>query len=194
MTRAAFIDRDGVLNQLVGDEESGGGDSPMRPDEVELIDGAIDALHRFAAAGFLLVGVSNQPAAAKGRVPLSQLEAVQERVVELLAQVGVRFDDFRICHHHPRGVVAELARPCDCRKPAPGMLLAAAERLGIDLAASWTIGDSDTDVAAGRAAGTHTLLIENQASARKRVGGEDADGQVADLAAAATFILARDAR
>ncbi len=103
------------------------------------------------------------------------------RVLELLAAEGVRFDASRLCLHHPDGVVAELSGPCDCRKPAPGMLLDAARALGLDLGGSWMLGDTDADVAAGRAAGCRTVLIEHPASAHKRGGGASPDLIAADL-------------
>jgi D-glycero-D-manno-heptose 1,7-bisphosphate phosphatase len=185
---AAFIDRDGVLNELVPDPESGLPESPLHPDDVRLLPGVGEALRALAAAGFLLVGVSNQPAAAKGKVPLEQLLAVQERVLELLAAEGAGFADFKLCLHHPEGTVAELSGPCECRKPAPGMLLEAAAERSLDLAASWMIGDTDSDVEAGRNAGCLTVLVEYPGSEHKRGGGSRPDLRAPDLTAAVTSI------
>ena len=98
-------------------------------------------------------------------------------------------DAFRLCFHHPDGIVTGLTQACDCRKPAPGMLLDAAAELSLDLGGSWLVGDTDDDVSAGAAAGCRTLLIENPCSAHKRKGAARADGRVSDLAAAAEFIL-----
>ncbi len=187
--RALFVDRDGVINDLVPDPESGLPESPLREQDVFLIDGAADALRRLAAAGFLLVGVSNQPAAAKGKVPLAKLDQVQQRVLELLAAGGVRFDAFRICVHHPDAVVSSLRGPCGCRKPAPGMLLHAACELGIDLAASWMIGDTDADILAGRAAGCRTALLLYPGSGHKRVADPHPDAVARSLDHAATVLL-----
>jgi D-glycero-D-manno-heptose 1,7-bisphosphate phosphatase len=187
---AVFIDRDGVINGLVADLLSGRPESPLTADAVVLIDGAAEALRRLAASGWPLVGISNQPAAAKGLISLAQLHEVQARVLELLSNEGVRFDDFRLCLHHPEGVIPELAGWCDCRKPAPGMLLAAARDLGIELTASWMVGDTDGDVIAGRAAGCSTVLIEHPSSAHKRRrGGHAPDAIVAGLPEAANVIL-----
>ncbi len=185
---AVFVDRDGVVNQLVDDPQSGMPESPLHEQQVTLIAGAPDALRRLSAAGFLLVGVSNQPAAAKGKVSVEQLEAVQRRVLALLEAAGVEFADFRICLHHPDGAVAGLSGPCDCRKPAPGMLLDAARELKIDVAASWMIGDTDADVAAGRAAGCRTVLVEQPGSAHKRGGDARADLIVTTLGEASCLI------
>lgn len=186
---AAFIDRDGVINELVADPHSGHAESPLRVDDVVLLPGAAAALGRLARAGWPLIGVSNQPAAAKGRVSTVQLHAVQARVLELLDASGVRFDDFRLCLHHPEGVVPELTRHCNCRKPAPGMLLAAAQAHDLDLAGSWMVGDTDGDVLAGRAAGCSTLLIEHPGSAHKRLGLTAPDHVVSDLDEAVDVIL-----
>jgi D-glycero-D-manno-heptose 1,7-bisphosphate phosphatase len=146
-------------------------------------------LRRLSEGGFLLVGVSNQPAAAKGTVSVAQLQAVQARVDELLAAEGVRFDAFRICLHHPDGVVPDLSGDCDCRKPAPGMLLDAAGELGIDLASSWMIGDTDSDILAGTAAGCHTVLVEYGGSVHKRAGNARPDAVVPNLNAASASLF-----
>jgi D-glycero-D-manno-heptose 1,7-bisphosphate phosphatase len=189
---AVFFDRDGVVNELAPDPGSGLPESPLHPDQVTMISGATQALQRMRAAGYVLVGTSNQPAAAKGVVPLELLTEVQARVLSLLDREGVVPEAFYLCFHHPKGNVTELTRACDCRKPAPGMLLAAAKDLCIELGASWMIGDTDWDVAAGAAAGCRTILIENPASAHKRSAGARPDARVPDLAAAADWILSTD--
>lgn len=186
--RAVFLDRDGVLNALVPDPDSGRPESPLDPRQVRLLPGVAGAVRRLAEAGFALVGVSNQPAAAKGRLTREELQAVQDRVLELLAAEGARFDGFRLCLHHPEAVVAELRGPCECRKPAPGMLLDAAAELGIDLAASWMVGDTDADVVAGQAAGCRTVLVEEPGSAHKRREAT-ADLIARDLPGAVSAIL-----
>jgi D-glycero-D-manno-heptose 1,7-bisphosphate phosphatase len=185
---ATFIDRDGIINELVPDPESGLPESPLHPEEVRLLPGVGAAVRELAAAGYLVVGVSNQPAAAKGKVSLEQLLATQARVLELLAAEGARFDDFKLCLHHPEGMVEGLGGPCDCRKPAPGMLLEAASDLAIDLASSWMVGDTDTDVEAGRNAGCLTVLVEYPGSGHKRRDGSTPTLRATDLPAAVTSI------
>lgn len=187
--RAAFIDRDGVINELVADPVSGRPESPLTVADVVLIPGSAAALTRLADAGWLLVGVSNQPAAAKGVISQDRLQAIQARVLELLAAEGVLFDDFRLCLHHPVGIVPELSGECECRKPSPGMLLAAAAGLAIDPAASWMVGDTDSDVLAGRAAGCSTILVAQPGSAHKRRGEVAPDAVATDLREAARVIL-----
>ncbi len=180
--KATFLDRDGVLNALVPDPVSGLPESPLRIEDVRLLAGAGAAAKSLRGEGYVLVCVSNQPAAAKGKVSVEQLWAVHERVVELLAREGVRLDASSLCLHHPEGIMPELSGVCDCRKPAPGMLLKAAEELGLDLGRSWMIGDTDTDVRAGKAAGCRTVLIECAGSAHKRAGGTSPDLLASNLA------------
>jgi len=166
---AAFLDRDGVLNDLVLDPASGVSESPLKVEDVRLMPGAAAAAGSLAQAGYVLVCVSNQPAAAKGKVSVAQLLAVHERVTELLANEGVTLEASRLCLHHADGVVPALSMPCAWRKPAPGMLLDAAAALGVDLRSSWMVGDTDADITAGRAAGCRTLLIRHPGSVHKRL-------------------------
>jgi D-glycero-D-manno-heptose 1,7-bisphosphate phosphatase len=166
---AVFLDRDGVINELVVDPLTGRGESPLSVEQVRLVPGAAVAATRLARSGYVLVCVSNQPAAAKGTVSVAQLLAVHERVLELLVREGVRLEASYLCPHHPAGVVPALSGACRCRKPRPGMLHAAAESLGLDLGGSWMVGDTDADIAAGAAAGCRTLLIGNPDSAHKRL-------------------------
>ena len=189
MRRAVFVDRDGVVNELVPDPVSGLPESPLDPEHVALIPGAAAALRRLHEAGYALVGVSNQPAAAKGVVGLGDLDRVQDRVLTLLEGEGVVPDAFRLCFHHPEGVVAELTRVCDCRKPASGMLVAAASELDLDLGRSWLVGDTDDDVSAGSAVGCRTVLIENPGSSHKRRDSAAPDARAPDLSGAAEVIL-----
>ena len=191
MTAAVFVDRDGVINELVPDPGTGHAESPLHVADVRLIPGAAEGLRLLAGAGWTVVGVSNQPSAAKGYVSLDEVLAVQAHVLSLLAAEGVRFDDFRLCLHHPAGSVPELTVVCECRKPAPGMLLDAARDLDIDLGASWMVGDTDGDIQAGQAAGCRTVLVEHRGSAHKRTAQLQPDGVVTDLTAAAGIILGR---
>jgi D-glycero-D-manno-heptose 1,7-bisphosphate phosphatase len=172
-----------VLNELVPDRDSGAGESPLSAEEVQLIPGAAAAAAHLMHCGYLLVCVSNQPAAAKGKVSIAQLLAVHERLVELLSDEGVTLAAWRLCLHHEHGVVASLSGKCSCRKPAPGMLLDAAGSLGLDLASSWMVGDTDADIEAGRAAGCRTLLIRNPASIHKRLQSVHTDLAADSLAA-----------
>ena len=194
MKAAVFLDRDGVLTRLVPDPISGQYESPLTLEQVTLLPGAAAAVRRLRDVGYVVVGISNQPAAAKGVVELGELERIQARVLELLGGESAAPDAFRLCFHHPEGSVPLLTLECDCRKPAPGMLLEAAEELEIDLGASWMVGDTDSDVLAGAAAGCRTLLIDNPGSAHKRAGFAHADAGAPDLATAVEVIVDMDKR
>jgi D-glycero-D-manno-heptose 1,7-bisphosphate phosphatase len=190
---AVFLDRDGVLDAAVPDPVSGWPESPLQVADARLLAGAAAAVRQLAEAGYAVVCVSNQPAAAKGKATVAQLLGVHERVLELLAREGAVLDASRLCPHHPDGVVAELSGPCPCRKPAPGMLTDAAAAMQLDLGASWMIGDTDADIGAGRAAGCRTVLLEYPGSVHKRMGDADEDMRAADLAEASSQLLSRTA-
>lgn len=183
-----FLDRDGVVNDLASNPESGAWESPHRPAEVSLRPGAAAAIARLRGAGFGVVVVSNQPSAAKGKCSLEDLASVHARVVELLSAEGAAVDAYYYCHHHPDGVVAGLAGPCACRKPAPGLLERACAESGLGLAGSWLVGDRESDVECGRRAGVRTILVHHPRTpvdpARCRP-----DYAVDGLAAAADIIL-----
>ncbi|WP_250516828.1 HAD family hydrolase [Caballeronia sp. INDeC2] len=150
---AIFIDKDGTLLE----------DVPWNVDPrmMRLAPGAFDALRVFASRGVPLFVVSNQSGVALGKFEHDALGRVETRLHELAAEAGALFEDIYWCPHHPQGIVPEYAQPCDCRKPAPGMLLRAAREHRIDLSRSWFIGDILDDVEAGKRAGCRSVLIDN---------------------------------
>lgn len=151
--QAVFLDKDGTLIE----------DVPYNvdPDRMRLTVGAGEALLRLAASGYRLFVVTNQSGVARGYFKEEALNAVAERLQELLHAFGVSLDGFYYCPHHPDGVVPAYAIDCPCRKPAPGLLLRAAREHAIHLEASWCIGDILDDVEAGRRAGCRTILLAN---------------------------------
>jgi D-glycero-D-manno-heptose 1,7-bisphosphate phosphatase len=149
---AVFLDRDGTLNESPGEHRY-----VRSPDGFVWIQDAKDALTLLARAGYALVVVSNQRGIARGLVTKGVLAEIEERMQEDLGRSGCRIEAFRYCPH-------DLDERCSCRKPEPGLLLGAARELELDLARSWMIGDSPTDVAAGRAAGCRTLLVGSAAN------------------------------
>ena len=169
--RAVFLDRDGVLNRaLVRD---GKPYPPPSPDALEILDGVPDALARLRAAGFLLVVVTNQPDVARGTQRREAVEAINAVLLQTLP-----LDEIVVCYEDgdsPR------------RKPNPGMLLEAARRHGIDLSASFMVGDRWKDVEAGARAGCRTVFIDRGYAEAYKAAPADctADG----LEQAAEFIL-----
>ena len=189
---AVFLDRDGVLNEGVRDPDSGLFESPLKLADVRLLAGAAGAVRRLARRGVCARVRLQSAGGGKGQDVGGRAARVHERVLELLEQQGAHLDASRLCPHHPDGVVDDLSGPCDCRKPAAGMLLDAAER-----AANWTWRVVDDrrhrHRCAGRtAAGCRTVLIEHPGSAHKRRGEASPDLLAADLAEAVAQLLAHD--
>ena len=156
---AIFLDRDGVIVEEVFYPEFGEREAPIRPEDVRLLPGAANAMCQLNALGFFLVLVSNQGGAAKGKIDLSSLWRTHERVVDLLAQEDAKFDAEYYSFSHPDGIVPGFSGPSLDRKPSPYNLFVAAGRYELDLSRSWMIGDRETDIACGRAAGTKTIRI-----------------------------------
>ncbi|MEA2755332.1 MAG: hypothetical protein QOJ54_1621 [Aliidongia sp.] len=186
---AVFLDRDGVINEDVFYPETGEWEAPMHPDDLVLRPGVLPALARLAATGAALILVSNQAAHAKGKVALEQLIAVDGRLRGLLAEAGIIFADFCYSYSHPHGTVPGFSGPSLERKPGAYFLLVSAARHRLDLARSWMIGDRDSDIECGRAAGTRTILIANP-HAGDKAGSSRPDYRCADLAAAAGVLEA----
>lgn len=172
--RAVFLDRDGTLIEDVG--------YPRDPAIVVVRDGALSTLRELSRRGFNLVVVSNQSGIARGLVTTSEAAAVHERFVSLFAAGGVHFDAVAYCPHGP-------ADGCDCRKPAPGMLLGTAARLELDLEGSFMVGDKASDMEAGRRAGCQTILIATMPGPDRAPQGTD--GVASNWSAVGTLI--RDA-
>jgi D-glycero-D-manno-heptose 1,7-bisphosphate phosphatase len=184
-----FLDRDGVLNDVVVDAASGLPESPYRPEDVRLLEGAAEAVQLLARCGAAIGVISNQPAAAKGTHTRADLEAVHTAVEQQLSQAAAPVAVWCYCLHHPGGTDPELGRACDCRKPATGLIVQAATALGVDdLKASWVVGDSDVDIEAGHAAGCRTVLVETAATAHRRSRGLIADHRAAGVLDAARII------
>lgn len=152
---AVFIDRDGTINKEVNHLN--------RPDQLELIPGAGDALRLLNRAGVLAVGVTNQPVLARGDVTWAELEGIHARLDQLLGEKKAYLDGLYVCPHHPdkgfEGEVPELKVKCDCRKPETGLIDRAVRELSIDRRKSWMIGDTTSDMVAGKRAGLRTILV-----------------------------------
>lgn len=147
MRPAIFLDRDGVLNAALRDA-AGRPLPPRSAAELVILPGVAESCGLLREAGFRLIGCTNQPDIARGTTPAGFVDWVNAQVV---AAAGL--DEMRVCPH-------DDGDGCDCRKPKPGMLLAAAALHGIDLSASWMVGDRFRDIEAGQAAGCRTLFID----------------------------------
>lgn len=159
MNRAVFLDRDGVINELVFFPEHGIIDSPLNPEQFKLLPGASEGIRTFNDLGLKVIVISNQPTIAKGKSTQAQFEKIRLKMKKLLDEKGAHVDAEYYCMHHPNATVPELKMKCDCRKPEPGLILKAAKDFDLNLSNSYLIGDGITDIKAGHAVGCKTILI-----------------------------------
>lgn len=184
MFPAIFLDRDGVLIENRADY--------IREwSHVKVIPGAIEALSHPALAGYRIVIVTNQSAVGRGLLSLETAGAINARFLDLIRARGGRLDALFMCHHAP-------ADECPCRKPKPGLLLRAAQELGLDLSRSWMIGDAWSDVLAGQAARVRQAVLLRTGRGMEQLAAPRPAGLrdhlvLDDLAAAFDALSAQDA-
>ncbi len=179
--KAAFLDRDGVINldRAYVHQWS----------EFEFVPGAVDAMRRLREAGYVLIVVTNQSGLARGMYTEAQFQELTQHMRTALAAAGAEVEAVYHCPHHPKGTVPELAVDCDCRKPEPGMILRAAREHGLSLADSLLVGDKPSDIEAARAAGVGRAYIVQSDNAESTDGLAGADAAYADLAACVDALL-----
>jgi D-glycero-D-manno-heptose 1,7-bisphosphate phosphatase len=171
---AVFLDRDGVLNAPV--VRGGRPYPPASPDEVVLLLGVAEACAQLKSAGLCLIVVSNQPDIARGTTTVDDVTAINTTLADLLP-----LDEILVCPH-------DDADGCGCRKPQPGLILAAADGWDIDLDLSSLVGDRWRDIDAGRAAGVATIFLDRGYRERRPI---EADLVTDELVSAVPFILHR---
>jgi len=147
MRRAAFLDRDGVINQSAPDSGY-----ITRWEDFQFLPGVPEAIALLNAANFLVIVVTNQRCVTLGLLSNAALEQIHENMRNSLESAGAHLDAIYYCPHDNLPV-------CTCRKPSPGMLLTAASDHHVDLHSSWMIGDGSTDIEAGKRAGCKTALL-----------------------------------
>jgi D-glycero-D-manno-heptose 1,7-bisphosphate phosphatase len=172
LNRAVFLDRDGVINELVYHQEQEVIDSPFTSGQFKLIPGVTEALKALRQDSYLTILVSNQPGIAKGHITVKNFELIRQKMKSLLITDGAELDGEYYCLHHPEAVVEKYRVQCDCRKPLPGLLFKAAREKDIDLKQSWLIGDNLSDIQAGKDAGCRTILIGTMKCEICRLMGE----------------------
>lgn len=148
---AAFLDRDGTINLDKG--------YFCRPEEFEFEQGSIEAIRLLNQAGYRVFVISNQAGIALGHFSETQVDELHKWLMAELAQYGAHIDGFYYCPHHAKLGIGHYKTVCDCRKPAPGLILKAVNEWNIDLNKSYMIGDHNSDVEAGRAAGVKSIFV-----------------------------------
>ncbi|MEW7867626.1 D-glycero-beta-D-manno-heptose 1,7-bisphosphate 7-phosphatase [Aeromonas diversa] len=172
---AIFLDRDGVINEDTG--------YVSQVDDFHFLPGVIEAMQLLKKKGYLLVVVTNQSGIARGYFTEDDFMNLTEWMDWSLADRDVDLDGIYFCPHHP-----EHGPACDCRKPEPGMLLAATKELGIDLSASYMVGDKTADIQAGIKAGVGKTALVRTGKALTEQGITLASGVFDDLLAFAKSI------
>ena len=180
--RAAFLDRDGVINTDHG--------YVHRWDEFEFVPGVIKAMQRLHRAGYALVVVTNQSGIARGMYTEQEFLQLSTQMQAHLGSLGVPITGIYHCPHHPKGQVPAYAIDCACRKPAPGLILQGIAQHGLDPAASFLVGDKLSDLQAARAAGVaHAYLVTGKAGEEEAGAGQAADGVFDSLASFVDWLL-----
>jgi D-glycero-D-manno-heptose 1,7-bisphosphate phosphatase len=184
--RAVFLDRDGTIIEEVGYLD--------RPDRVEFFPWTIDAIRVLNRAGLAVVLVSNQSGIARGFFTEAVVDDVHRRMSEMLEAGGAHIDAYYYCPHHPDGRVPALARACECRKPARGLVDRAVAEFGVDPERSFVVGDRWLDIGLARTVGAKGVLVRTgygESEEHKAPAGLSADAVVDNLIAASSWILGR---
>lgn len=147
INRAVFLDRDGTIIHHIPYLSD--------PDQLKLFPDTVKSLKMIRAAGFLSILVTNQSGIRRGYLTEDKLSTIHEKLNALLSEGGAQLDAIYYCHHHP-------IDNCVCRKPKPGMLIAASEKYNLDLSGSYIIGDDPKDVEVGSLVGCKTVLLSKE--------------------------------
>jgi D-glycero-D-manno-heptose 1,7-bisphosphate phosphatase len=158
MTKAVFLDRDGVINQKPKE-----GEYITSWTDFHILPGVADGIALLNKAGYMVLVVTNQRCVAKGLLSVADLEKIHEQMSQTLSRAGAKLDGIYYCPH-------DYEPSCNCRKPAPGMLLAAAQVHAVELASSWMVGDSEIDTQAGKSAGCKTVRVFTEGHNQKALG------------------------
>lgn len=190
---AVFLDRDGVLNEIVFNDDIEQMDSPQKPEQFKVLPGAADAIRKIKEKGYYVFLATNQPGAAKGKCKLKTLYDINTGFCEWLSGQGTDIDGVFMCPHYPKMSPQTkegfLIKTCDCRKPKPGLILKPGDIYNIDYESSYMIGDSFTDIVAGQAAGVKTIFIgELKCDACKKLCDIEPDCIVHDVSEAADVL------
>lgn len=161
MNKALFLDRDGVINELVYFPEAGIADTPINENQVKLVFGVDELITEAKKLGFLIIVVSNQPAVALNKIKEKEFDLINKKIRGLLTGKNAVLDELYYCFHHPFAKVSKYKKNCTCHKPKAGSFFKAAKQFNINLPKSWMVGDGVDDIKAGKKAGCKTILLAN---------------------------------
>lgn len=164
-SKAIFLDRDGVINELVYFREEGISDSPNSADQFRLINGVGNALKNLKELGYKLIIISNQPGIVKGKYTLDEFSKIQQKMEWEIKQYNVILDDQFYCLHHPNAAIQEYQINCECRKPHTKLVLDAIKKHNIDIDKSFLMGDGMADMELAKKMNCRGIFIGNINSA-----------------------------
>lgn len=170
---AVFLDRDGVLNELVFYRDQGTVGSPLSAKQLRVMPHAAETVKGLRSLGAKIIVISNQPGVAKKQLSYKELVRMNDKIKTELKRGGAELDGEYYCLHHPNALIKKYRQICDCRKPSPGLLIMAARDFELDLSRSFFVGDSLVDIRAGRAAGVRTVLVGTLTDLLNRVIEEE---------------------
>lgn len=159
--KAVFLDRDGVINELVITAEEGFVDSPNSAKQFRLICGVEKALQIFKKMGYMLILVSNQPGIAKGQYDIKEFNKIKEKMEKKLARYKIEIDGQYYCLHHPNAKIAKYRKKCKCRKPKTKLFFDAVTEHDIDYKKSFFIGDGLADMLLAKKVNCKAIFIGN---------------------------------
>jgi D-glycero-D-manno-heptose 1,7-bisphosphate phosphatase len=169
--RALFLDRDGIINKMI--HYPGGYDSPRKAKDVFLIRGVTEIINSANNNDVPVFIITNQPGVAKGKLTQNEFKKIQNKIIFLLEKAGAKIAYTYICPHHPDAINEKYKVNCECRKPQPGLLVKASREFNINLEKSIFLGDSATDVQAGKAAGCKTIVfLHNEDEKEKTISAK----------------------
>ncbi len=186
MNKAIFLDRDGVINELIYNSLRNEYEPPHNVKDLQISEFAVNTLQLFQTNGFKLFLISNQPDYAKGKTSLKNLIQIHNELHNILIYNKVYFSEYYYCYHHPNGIIPEFSYMCNCRKPDTFFTNKAISDYEIDPSQSWLIGDRETDIECGNRTNLRTIQIHSDPVIR---GNDKADFKALNLHQASKIIF-----
>lgn len=159
--KAIFLDRDGIINEMIHIRDHGFVDTPSTPQQFKIIKGVIKAIRIAKKLGYKIIIISNQPGIAKGYYDKKTFDAIRKKMYTKFRRSNVTIDDDFYCFHHPNAKLAKYRKKCSCRKPNTGLIKKAIKTHTLDIKKSFFIGDGIIDMEAAKRAGCKSIFVGN---------------------------------